>query len=438
MSNILGRARRLGRVSWTPLAILGALWLGWRISHRDVGLPLPALSELFLFCTGLAIAWALPFGARRNSVAIEARQSADSAVNAHQQALGAGPNHAPLPQGTRALLAILARALGTAEVALFVRQGASLICRAQEPHPFADDALTQALRPHIEPLSDGDAAAGDGAAALGDGRPAYTIAAVPLGHSPHQAVVPLYPSHFNYDGAYPNRAPAVAPMPWALLLAQRREQVLQAADLALVTSVAEQIAVSLRLEQALRDAQADRLRLEHMATTDALTELANRRHFMRIFALQLARAKRYHRRLSLIFLDIDHFKQVNDTFGHAMGDEVLRGVARVLRTTARGTDTVARYGGEEFAILMEETGPSGAHRIAERIREALAKEHFGPEDASFCKTVSVGVATFPEHGDEPEHLIACADDALYQAKRQGRDRITLYRGPTSPSQSEPS
>ena len=432
MPDMLGHARRLVRVTWTPLGVLGVLWAIWRLGFRADASPLPAWLELLIFCTGLVLAWLLPMG--RAQVPRATGGDAYPATDTAAGPAGAGPNHAPLPQGTRALLAILARALGQAEVALFVRQGAHLVCRAQEPHPFADAALGEALRPYI------DAAADDVVAPLMLPTPLPALlppAAMSLKDTPTRAVVPLYPTLATGGGAVRGPGLRTDSMPWALLLAQRRGQALQPRDLTLVTGIAEQIAVSLQLEQALRDAQADRLRLEHMATTDALTELANRRHFMRIFALQLARAKRYHRRLSLIFLDIDHFKQVNDTWGHAMGDEVLRGIARVLRTTARGTDTVARYGGEEFAILMEETGPSGAHRIAERIREALAKECFGPQEAHFAKTVSVGVATFPEHGDDPERLIACADDALYQAKRQGRDRITLYRGPTSPSQSDP-
>jgi diguanylate cyclase (GGDEF)-like protein len=409
MPDTLGAARRKMGAPAASLCVLFGLWLFSRLWATAPSGRLPAPMECAFFCAGLVLARWLPRPWRVPSPAVPSPVGSPG----YEGTAGPSPDHAPLPQGTQALLAILARALNTGEVALFVRRGGTLLCRAQAPMPFGAERFASELT--------GLLVAGS---SLRAGMPCDEGAkGKTLTGSQYRAVVPLYPA-----GESGSHAKAC----WALLLAQRAVAPLEPADHALVASIAEQIAVSLQLEQALRDAQADRLRLEYMATTDALTELANRRHFMRIFALQLARAKRYHRKLALIFLDIDHFKAVNDTYGHATGDAVLKSVAQVLRGTARGTDTVARYGGEEFAILMEETGPQGAQRIAERIREALQKVTFGPQDAPFSKTVSVGVATFPEHGDEPEHLIACADDALYQAKRGGRDRITLYRGPKSP------
>jgi diguanylate cyclase (GGDEF)-like protein len=404
-----------------PGGAVAVAWLAYRQHTAPRDGRLPTWLELGLFLVGMALAMLLPRWRRPSADAPSPSDGPPSAPDTSSPPAADGPELSPLPQGARSLLAILARALGEGEVALFVRQGGRLCCRAQEPKAFGAQGLGHrllGLMPQAKSHGTMQVVALD---SRFGGR----------AERPRRIAVPLYP---DKDQAHASHHPTA---PWAVLFAQRRTGPFGEADQALVCSVAEQIAVSLQLEQALRTAQADRLRLEHMATTDSLTELANRRHFMRIFALQLERAKRYKRRLSLIFLDIDHFKQVNDTYGHATGDEVLKGVARVLRQTARKTDTVARYGGEEFAILMEETGLSGAQRIAERIQEALKKQPFGPQDALFFKTVSVGVATFPQHGDAPERLIACADEALYQAKRNGRDQITLYRGPVTACSSEP-
>ena len=162
--------------------------------------------------------------------------------------------------------------------------------------------------------------------------------------------------------------------------------------------------------------------MEKMATTDGLTGLVNHRTFQARFDEQLATARRYSRKLSFILTDIDHFKSVNDTYGHPMGDQVLKGVARILKEQARDTDIVARYGGEEFAIVMPETDAKGAHAIAERIRERLLKEVFQTEQGPLKVTISLGVATFPDVGAEKHQLIDLADQCLYFAKRHGRNQ----------------
>ncbi|MFC1609984.1 diguanylate cyclase [Myxococcota bacterium] len=167
-------------------------------------------------------------------------------------------------------------------------------------------------------------------------------------------------------------------------------------------------------------------RLEKMATTDGLTGLVNHRHFQNIFDTVLARAERYGRRVSLILTDIDHFKLVNDTYGHPVGDQVLKRIAAMLNNNARRTDVVARYGGEEFAVLMEETGAKGAARIAERIRQAVEEEIFRCEQGKFTCTLSLGVATFPIDGTGKARMTECADQALYQAKRSGRNRLVVH------------
>lgn len=162
--------------------------------------------------------------------------------------------------------------------------------------------------------------------------------------------------------------------------------------------------------------------METMATTDGLTGLLNHRTFQARFDEALASARRYSRKCALILTDVDHFKSVNDTYGHPMGDAVLKGVARILKEKARDTDLVARYGGEEFAIVMPETDAKGAQVIAERIREAVMAEIFPTDQGPLKITLSLGIATFPDSGTEKQVLIDLADQCLYHAKRNGRNQ----------------
>lgn len=172
---------------------------------------------------------------------------------------------------------------------------------------------------------------------------------------------------------------------------------------------------------ALRSA-ALRSEVERLASTDALTGLANRRAFQEALARELAVAARRGEPCGLVILDVDHFKAVNDTFGHQGGDEVLRGVGRALTDAGRETDVAARYGGEEFAVVMPGCSASEAVEVAERLRAAIAGMG-GPVPV----TVSAGVAAFPADGDDSTALVAAADAALYRAKRLGRDRTVRFR-----------
>jgi diguanylate cyclase (GGDEF)-like protein len=176
---------------------------------------------------------------------------------------------------------------------------------------------------------------------------------------------------------------------------------------------------------------------ERMATTDGLTGLLNHRTFQARLEEHLLAAQRYGRTLSLILCDIDHFKSVNDTYGHPVGDQVLRGVARILAREARTTDLVARYGGEEFAVVMPETDTAGALVIAERIRERIAELVTETGQGPLSITMSLGVATSPEDGQKKAELVARADACLYHAKRHGRNRsvaaVTLRSGPRVPA-----
>jgi two-component system cell cycle response regulator len=159
---------------------------------------------------------------------------------------------------------------------------------------------------------------------------------------------------------------------------------------------------------------------EEAAFTDHLTGLANRRRFERQLEREIARTLRYTRPFCLLLLDIDHFKQVNDSYGHEAGDEAIRRIAVILQAGTRGIDTAARIGGEEFAVLLTETELSGGLEVAERLRLAIKAEEIpvvGQVTASF------GVAEFPLCAPTGRELAAIADSAMYEAKRQGRDRV---------------
>jgi diguanylate cyclase (GGDEF)-like protein len=140
----------------------------------------------------------------------------------------------------------------------------------------------------------------------------------------------------------------------------------------------------------------------------------------------LLRAERGQRFACLFLTDIDFFKKVNDTHGHATGDVVIKAVADVLRNTLRKTDLGVRYGGEEFGILLEETDRTQGLALAERIRHAVAQLRFDGVNGPFSVTLSLGIAEFPTHANELAELIELADQALYAAKRGGRNRSILY------------
>jgi diguanylate cyclase (GGDEF)-like protein len=159
---------------------------------------------------------------------------------------------------------------------------------------------------------------------------------------------------------------------------------------------------------------------EEAAFTDHVTGLSNRRHFERQLERELARTARYARPFSLVMLDIDRFKEVNDTFGHEAGDEAIRRLAKTLREGIRGIDMAARFGGDEFAIILTETTLARATEVAERLRLAI-KETEVPTVGRI--TVSMGVAEAPSCGQTVHELLALVDATLYEAKRKGRNRV---------------
>jgi diguanylate cyclase (GGDEF)-like protein len=160
---------------------------------------------------------------------------------------------------------------------------------------------------------------------------------------------------------------------------------------------------------------------------DVLTGLYNRREFDHRLTEEFDRCKRYGRMFSMLMFDIDHFGAVNGNHGHITGDRILRGVADIIRTTTRSPDLVTRYGGEEFAVILPETGKSGACVAAQRILAAISGHTFGVERGqALTITVSIGVAGIPDDADSSESLVAAADSALREAKRAGRNCVRAF------------
>ena len=165
--------------------------------------------------------------------------------------------------------------------------------------------------------------------------------------------------------------------------------------------------------------------VERQAVTDELTGLANARAFRSILEREIERSRRFRSPLALVMVDLDDFKQVNDTHGHQQGDEVLASVASVLRDFSRDLDAPARYGGEELAVVLPQTDAEGAARLAERMREAVERLRVPSVDggAPLGVTASFGVASVPDSAGGREELVAAADAALYRAKRGGKNRV---------------
>ncbi|MDO8704908.1 MAG: diguanylate cyclase [Sulfuricaulis sp.] len=184
--------------------------------------------------------------------------------------------------------------------------------------------------------------------------------------------------------------------------------------------------VHYRLASTIRELEASKKALAKQATTDSLTKLKNRRAFFEKGAIALVMARRYVSDLSVILLDIDYFKKINDTYGHQAGDEAIITVAQILNRMAHAEDTVARIGGEEFTLLLPDTNRLGAAVLAERIRVAIEREQFIFGDKIVPITVSIGIASFGVDPSESiDQLLGVADNRLYLAKNGGRNRICV-------------
>lgn len=165
--------------------------------------------------------------------------------------------------------------------------------------------------------------------------------------------------------------------------------------------------------------------VRQLATIDGLTGLHNHRAFQERIETEIERAKRFGSKVSLLMMDIDFFKKLNDTYGHSTGDEVLRRIGCKIVDNIRNIDFAARYGGEEFAVVLPETPIEGARITAERIRESIRDYRISQGKNLISVTVSIGVATFPDNASSRVELIEKADTALYQAKKEGRDRVCI-------------
>lgn len=189
-----------------------------------------------------------------------------------------------------------------------------------------------------------------------------------------------------------------------------------------------------RLLQDLANLVMDQMELRLLAGTDPLTGAFNRRRFMGALEQEWSRVKRYRRALAVLMLDIDHFKKVNDTWGHGVGDEALKRLAEACHASLRSHDIFARFGGEEFGVLLPEVSELHAVAVAERLRQRVADLEIPADGQTIRITVSVGIAHVDgAEGDVPAaaKLIEAADDALYAAKSEGRNRIA-YRAPRAP------
>lgn len=201
-------------------------------------------------------------------------------------------------------------------------------------------------------------------------------------------------------------------------------------EIGYLTEVFNYMVGKLRDDQAELAAVNDTLKktneeLQEISITDSLTGLYNRRYMMEALTNEVSRASRMQHNFAVLMIDIDHFKQYNDTYGHLAGDELLTKISAIFRESIRDMDLAARYGGEEFLIILPEHGAEAAMRVAERIRVAVATATSDPDNSKEPVTVSIGVAAFPDNGATPVTLIESADSALYLGKESGRNRVIL-------------
>lgn len=199
-------------------------------------------------------------------------------------------------------------------------------------------------------------------------------------------------------------------------------------EVSYLTQVFNHMVSSLRRGQAeisqAHEALIEKNRELHLLSiTDGLTNLFNRKHLMDLFDMEMARTRRYRIPFSVMIADIDHFKKINDTYGHLAGDAVLRRIADSLRHVVRECDHVGRYGGEEFLIILPSSDADGAMQMARRIREQICQERFYNDGNELSMTISVGVAQCTDGEDSVEAILSRADTALYQAKANGRNQV---------------
>lgn len=223
------------------------------------------------------------------------------------------------------------------------------------------------------------------------------------------------------------------PTPWLENIERQRRLLARlgaAAALAVLTALVALLTALWQTRQHRRALAAVNRELQRLAITDALTGITNRRRLLELLDDELRRMRRHGRPLSLLSLDLDHFKQVNDTHGHAIGDRVLRHVVRTVQQQLRGTDHFGRIGGEEFVVLLPDTGPEAARKVAGKLREAVASTPLIlAEGQPLNVTISIGGVTTSEPAVGASALLASADAALYEAKAAGRDCVRWAAAP---------
>ncbi len=181
------------------------------------------------------------------------------------------------------------------------------------------------------------------------------------------------------------------------------------------------------LQREIEERKKAQAALERLATQDSLTGIANRRYFLEISSRIIEQAKRYRRPVSVVMIDVDHFKEMNDTFGHKTGDKVLVHISRCMQAVLRKVDVLGRYGGDEFVILLPETTQEGARRLTERLRQTITQQPITAGGVSIPITLSIGLASNVNEPDlSLDELLQRADRALYDSKINGRDRVTFY------------
>lgn len=166
--------------------------------------------------------------------------------------------------------------------------------------------------------------------------------------------------------------------------------------------------------------------LQEVSIHDSLTGAYNRRYFTLRYLEEFERAKKFGLNLAFLMVDVDHFKKINDTYGHLVGDAVLREIARLLQENIREIDFLARFGGEEFALILPETDKAGAIMVSERLRTVVSREKMRVFDETLFSAISIGVATYPQNTLYSDVLIEMVDKALYKAKQAGRNRVAWF------------
>ncbi len=212
----------------------------------------------------------------------------------------------------------------------------------------------------------------------------------------------------------------------------RFEDALQRIDECLIGAIfdyaeAYQQEVRAMINEHLLEVEQFNRRLEHLSITDSLTGLYNHKYFQDVLSMEIKRAERYKRPLSLIIFDIDNFKDYNDTYGHSKGDEVIQKIAEILQDETRAIDIAARYGGEEFVLILPETDAREARVVAEKVRGLVKGHTFSVgEEKKVSISLSAGVAEVKEYPIDNATLIDQADKAMYQAKRMGKNRVLAF------------